>query len=115
MKQPVMVMVLSGGEFHLIEACVLDVSENGAQLRTPAPVPCGSRVKIDSDNAALLGVVCRCDSDDGAYRVGVQLVAPSHLIELELLNAALVKLAQSRPPAETGEREKAPARLPSEP
>ena len=76
---------------RLIEGCVLDMSGSGLQLRVPAPIPCGTPIKIDGKNTLMLGEVCRCEPAEGAYTVGVQL---SHtlasLMELELLNHALI-------------------------
>jgi PilZ domain len=90
-KQPVTLMVLGAKGSHLIEACVLDMSGSGLQLRVPAPVPCGTAVKIDGKSTLMLGEVCRCEPEEGAYTVGVQLSHTlSSLMELELLNRALI-------------------------
>lgn len=84
-------MVLGAKGNHLIEACVLDMSGGGLKLRAPAPVPCGTLVKIDGGNTLMLGEVCRCEPEEGAYTVGVQLSHTfSSLMELELLNRALI-------------------------
>lgn len=84
-------MVLGAKGNHLIEACVLDMSGSGLKLRVPAPVPCGTPVKIDGKNTLMLGEVCRCEPEEGAYTVGVQLSQTlSSLMELELLNRALI-------------------------
>ena len=76
---------------YLIEGCVLDMSGSGLQLRVPMPVACGTPVKIDGKNTLMLGEVCRCEPEEGAYTVGVQLshTLPS-LMELELLKRALI-------------------------
>jgi len=84
-------MVLGAKRNHLIEACVLDISGGGLKLRVPAPVPCGTPVKIDGKHTLMLGKVCRCEPEEGAYTVGVQLSHTlSSLMELELLNRALI-------------------------
>lgn len=84
-------MVLGAKGSHLIEACVLDMSGGGLKLRAPAPVPCGTPVKIDGKNMLILGKVCRCEPEGEAYTVAVQLSHTlSSLMELELLNRALI-------------------------
>jgi hypothetical protein len=89
-RQPVTLTVL-GDRGKITEACVLDVSSGGVQLRAPAPVPCGAPIKIDGDNTSMLGEVCRCVPAEGAYNVGVQLIDPSPtLLELEHLNRSLI-------------------------
>ena len=76
---------------RLLEACVLDISGSGLRLRVPMPVPGDSPVKIDGKNTLMLGQVCRCEPEEGAYTVAVQLSHTlSSLMELELLNRALI-------------------------
>jgi hypothetical protein len=52
---------------------VVDMSGSGLQLRTPNPVPCGSPVKVESPQLAMLGEVCRCQFDGDGYIVGLLL------------------------------------------
>ena len=52
-----------------VSARVLELSGSGLQLKAPNPVPCGSPVKIVSQNTAMLGEVCRCESDGDGYIV----------------------------------------------
>jgi hypothetical protein len=93
----VTLIVLSVTGSHIIEACVLDMSGSGLQLRVPAPLPCGTTVKIDGKNTLMLGEVCRCEPAEGAYTVGVQLSHTlSSLMELELLNRALIGEGQGQ-------------------
>src|ERR1019366_3362501 len=88
--QPVTLLVL-GTRRVLIEACVLDVSTNGVQVRSPTKLRCGTKVKIRGEDAQMIGAVSRCEAHEGAYRIGIQLSDPmSSLIELELLNSALI-------------------------
>ena len=88
--QPVTLLVL-GTRRVLIEACVLDVSTNGVQVRSPTKLRCGTKVKIRGEDAQMIGAVSRCEAHEGAYRIGIQLSDPmSSLIELELLNRALI-------------------------
>jgi len=72
-RQPVTLTVLGAQASYLIEGCVLDMSGSGLQLRVPMPVACGTPVKIDGKNTLMLGEVCRCEPEEGAYTVGVQL------------------------------------------
>jgi hypothetical protein len=96
-RQPVTLTVLGVLGSHLIEACVLDMSGSGLQLRVPAPVACGTAVKIDARHTLMLGEVCRCEPAEGAYTVGVQLSHTlSSLMELELLNRALIGEGQGQ-------------------
>jgi hypothetical protein len=84
-------MVLGVEGSRPIEACVVNMSSNGLQVRVPAPIPCDTLVKIDAESELILGKVHHCALDGGAYRVGIQLSAPlSSLMELELLNRALI-------------------------
>ena len=76
---------------RLIEACVLDMSDSGLKLRVPMLVPCGTPIKIEGGDTLMLGQVCRCEPEEGAYTVGVQLSETlSSLMDLELLNRALI-------------------------
>ncbi len=74
-----------------IEACVVDMSSTGVQVRVPTALPCDTLVKIDGEHELILGQVRYCEPEAGAYRVGIQLTSalPS-LMELELLNRALI-------------------------
>jgi hypothetical protein len=72
-RQPVILTVLGAKGSHVIEAYLLDISGSGLQLRVPKPVPCGAAVKIEGGNTLMLGEVCRCEPESGAYTVGVQL------------------------------------------
>jgi len=84
-------MVLDTPGSRPIEACVVDISKNGLQVRVPNPLPCETQVKIDAEEEHMLGKVCYCEPDGGAYRVGVQLAVPlPSLMELELLNRGLI-------------------------
>ena len=61
-------------------------------MRSPTPLACDTQVKIEGQDVLMLGTVCRCEPQEGAYRIGIQLSAPlSSLIELELLNRALIE------------------------
>jgi hypothetical protein len=96
-KQPVILTVLGPKGNHVIEAYLLDMSGNGLQLRAPMPVSCGAAIKIESGNTLMLGEVCRCEPEAGAYAVGVQLSQDlSSLMELELLNRALISGAEEK-------------------
>jgi PilZ domain-containing protein len=57
-----------------VEACVLrDLSEGGLHLRSSAPIPLNTAVRIDAEDLSLVGKVTRCDAAGGAYSVGIQL------------------------------------------
>ena len=42
-------------------------------MRISQPVPCGAPVRIDTSEILLLGEVCRCVPEEGAYTLGIQL------------------------------------------
>ena len=70
---------------------VVDMSDGGLRVRASAPVPCGTPVKIDGNHTLMLGEVCRCVPEEGAYTVGIQLTCTlSSFAELEQLDRALV-------------------------
>jgi hypothetical protein len=77
------------------------------QVRSPTPLACDTQVKIDGKDATMLGTVCRCEAQEGAYRIGIQFSDPlSSLIELELLNRALIgpgRVGKAESPSESHE------------
>lgn len=90
MTDSVTLLVL-GSRKLVIEACVLDVSTSGIQVRSPTRLTCATRVEIEGNDGQMLGTVCHCEAHDGAYQIGVQLSDPlSSLLELDLLNRALI-------------------------
>jgi len=93
-----MLRVLGAAPGPVMEACVLDFSGSGLRLRTPLQIPCGAPVRVDAQDLLMLGEICRCQPDHGAYTVGVRL---SHsftaLAELERLNRALVAYSATEP------------------
>ena len=54
-------------------ASVRDISGSGMRLQTSLPVPCGTSVEIETQEMLAAGLVCRCEPDNGAYTLGVQL------------------------------------------
>ncbi len=73
-SQAVTLTVLNALPSYALRATVQDVSGSGVQLRASNPIPCGTPVEIESQNSLLRGEVCRCDPEDGGYRVGIQLL-----------------------------------------
>jgi hypothetical protein len=95
-----MLMVLGPQMTYPIEACVVDISGNGVQVRVPATIPLDTLIKIDGLDALILGKVCYCKPDSGAFRVGIQLSSPlPALMELELLNRGLIGQGPASQPA----------------
>jgi PilZ domain len=87
--RPVTAQALEGGRTW--EACLLDISTEGAGLRSSEAIPVGTEVRVDARGILLAGTVTRCDPDHGAYNVGVKLLHPlSLLTELARLNMALL-------------------------
>jgi len=96
-----MLTMLDAKSRRLIEACVMDISGSGVQLRLPMPIPCGATIEIEGGDTLVLGEVCRCEPVEGAYAVGVQVSQTlSSLMELEVLNRALMRDAEG-PKAES--------------
>jgi hypothetical protein len=112
-RESVMLITLGTPGGHPIEACVVDMSSNGVQVRVPTQLPRETLVKIEGEHELILGQVCHCEPEGGAYRVGIRLTSPlpSLALELELLNRALIAegLAEKvESPAESQE-EKSPS------
>ena len=86
-----MTLLVLGTRRVLIEACLLDISSSGMHVRSPTQLACDTQVKIQREDVQMLGTVCRCDAQEGGYTIGIQISDPmSSLIELELLNRALI-------------------------
>lgn len=103
--QPVNLLPFNAQRRHLVEVCVLDISDSGVQLRSPTPIACDTQVSIERED--VLGTVCSCEAHEGAYNVGIQLSDPlSSLIELELLNRALIGEGQVKVDSSSELREK---------
>ncbi|MCC6294463.1 MAG: PilZ domain-containing protein [Bryobacterales bacterium] len=79
---PIRITVLSSPPRHY-DAVLVNVSGRGARLRLNQPLDCDLPVRIDLENALLLGEVCYCATDGDAYGVGI-------LLEHSLLNLAEV-------------------------
>lgn len=69
---PVRVTVLSSPP-QQFEAILVNVSGRGARLRVPQRLNCDDAIRIDLDDAMLLGEVCYCANDGDAFGIGVQL------------------------------------------
>jgi PilZ domain len=75
---------------HFFEACILDISTTGAQLRASEPVPVGVAVRVDAHEMVLFGTVTRCELTRGAYNIGILLSRPLKMLgELSKLNESL--------------------------
>ncbi len=57
----------------VIQASVLDVSGSGMCLRSKLPVPCGTPIEVELNNAVSHGSVCRCDPEQDSYELGIQV------------------------------------------
>jgi hypothetical protein len=69
------VIVFSFGSMQMppVAGRTLDVSGSGLRLRLPNPIPCGSPVKVESDEIVMLGEVCQCVSDSEGYIVSLMV------------------------------------------
>jgi hypothetical protein len=76
---------------------VVDISGIGIRLCVPHPIPCGAAIEIiggsgddgshDGAHLLILGEVCRCVPEQGAYTVGIRM--------FQTLGAAEARQAQS--------------------
>jgi hypothetical protein len=71
---------------------VVDISGSGMRMCVPHPIPCGAAIEIfdstsDDFPRLILGEVCRCVPEQGAYTVGIRM--------FQTLAAADAKQAQS--------------------
>ncbi len=84
-------VLLRAPNAHPMEACLLDISSQGARLRIPDPVSVGETVRIEAPDLLLAGTINRCELTRGAYEVGLALSFPMEMFgELRKLNAALL-------------------------
>jgi hypothetical protein len=89
-------VVVKTSHAHPTEACLLDMSTNGARLRVPEEVAVGASVRIEAPDLLLFGTVRRCCHIDGAHEVGIVLSLPlKMLVELRQLNAAILREGES--------------------
>lgn len=57
----------------VIQVSILDVSGSGLRLRSRLPVPCGADIEIETNETIARGHVCRCEPDEDAYELGIQI------------------------------------------
>jgi hypothetical protein len=72
-NQTVTVRVLGLRLWPVIQASILDVSGSGMRLRSGLPVPLGTLIEIESDHLVSKGSVCRCESEQDSYEIGIQV------------------------------------------
>jgi hypothetical protein len=70
--QRVMVEVLSDSPVR-IAAKVKDASGRGLGISATAPIPPGAAIRIEIEDAVVLGEAIYCRNDQGSYFVGVEL------------------------------------------
>lgn len=71
-NQSVRVTALGGNRCQMA-ARALDASERGIRLLLPADLKPGDLVRIDVDDALLLGEVCYCQPGEGGFTAGIKL------------------------------------------
>jgi hypothetical protein len=54
-------------------ACVKNASGRGLGLSTPEPIPAGAAIRIEIDDAVVLGEAIYCRSEQSSNFVGVEL------------------------------------------
>ncbi|HLK68096.1 MAG TPA: PilZ domain-containing protein [Bryobacteraceae bacterium] len=71
--QPVIVTVL-GEQERQLSARICNASGRGLAIEVPSPVPPGSALKLEVDDAMVLGEAVYCRYHDGtSYLIGVQM------------------------------------------
>jgi hypothetical protein len=71
-EQPVRVTIFGEPDIYL-HACIKNVSARGVGLELQGPVAVGAPLKIELDDALLLGEVIYCRDDGVSFYVGVEL------------------------------------------
>lgn len=57
-----------------VAAQVIRSSGNSLRLRLQFPISCGASIEVSDGDQPLLGAVCSCAPDNGAYLIGVRLM-----------------------------------------
>ena len=72
-------MVSSCGLMKLpaVTGRAIDMSSRALRLRLPNPIPCGSPVRVETDDMVTLGEVSRCQYDLDSYIVSLMLLQPA--------------------------------------
>jgi hypothetical protein len=73
LDQSVSLTILGDIEIR-VTAKVRDTSGRGLGLETSCPVGVGSALKIELNDAVLLGEAMYCRAENGAYYVGIELL-----------------------------------------
>jgi hypothetical protein len=71
-RLPAIVTVLSGEDVR-VTAHIRNASGRGLALEMPTPVSPGAALKVEMEDALLLGEAVYCRSESGKYVVGLQL------------------------------------------
>jgi hypothetical protein len=61
-------------EIPPMSGSVVDMAGSGLRLWLPKPLPCGSPVKVESQQAVIVGEVARCEESGDGYNVGLTLL-----------------------------------------
>jgi len=72
-NQKATVKVLGMRPGPIVQVSVVDISGSGMRLRSELPMPCGASVEIEVNGAVSRGRVCRCESGQDSYELGVQV------------------------------------------
>ena len=100
---PVRVTLLTTPPEHF-DAVLVNISGRGARLRVPRRLDSDAALRIDLDNAMLLGEVCYCANHGEAYGIGV-------ILEHSLLNLAKVLEQRAQLLGETEGAQRAAGRV----
>jgi hypothetical protein len=89
-SQPVRVTALDGS-LEPLDGQAVDLSGRGIRVLVPAPISPGEPVKIELEDALLLGETCFCQRLDSGFMIGVEVdQALRGLADLACLNRALL-------------------------
>jgi len=94
-EQTVVITVLGEHETHQ-NGRIRNASGRGLAIEAEAAIPTGTALKIDLDDAILLGEAVYCKAVDGSYLLGVEL--DQVLCGLTELGRRLEEFARDEPP-----------------
>ena len=93
---PVKVTVLGPSTEPALSGIVLHMEGIGLRIWMRLPVPCGTPVKVETDERLMLAEVCRCMAIAGGFEASLIVSEMlSGLSELRRLNRALLEESRS--------------------
>ena len=76
-NEPVSLTVLDPCGMPTLQGTMVDIAGNGMCIDLPSPVPCGSPVRITTQDMVMEGQVKRCEPAGESHRVALHLEHPA--------------------------------------